>query len=380
MTIEAELADGRVLEFPDGTHPDVIRATVKKQMEPPPKSGLQQADEFMKRAYSMTPGGFLANRGKQALEGLDHVAYKTGEFVSDQMTKAGHSPETSAAVGTAANLGLQALPMLAGGEAAKMASPVLRSKAEELMQSAMKPKYGDLDKGNAAKAIDTMLEEGINVSKGGVAQLRTKINELNEQIFDAIKNSPATVDKNQVASALLIPLKKFEMQVNPGADVQAIEKAWTAFLEHPLLAGMKDIPVELAQKLKQGTYRALGDKSYGELKGAETEAQKHLARGLKEGIADAVPEVAGLNAQESKLINALNIVERRVLMDANKNPAGLSLLAKNPEAWAAFMADRSPMFKSLAARLLNHEAEALPASAGRVVGAAAGAYAGQPSK
>ena len=30
MTIKAQLADGRVLEFPDGTNPQVIQATVKR--------------------------------------------------------------------------------------------------------------------------------------------------------------------------------------------------------------------------------------------------------------------------------------------------------------------------------------------------------------
>ena len=40
-----------------------------------------------------------------------------------------------------------------------------------------------------------------------------------------------------------------------------------------------------AQAMKQGTYRALGDKAYGELKGASIEAQKAQARGLKEELA-----------------------------------------------------------------------------------------------
>ena len=36
MTIEAQLADGRVLEFPDGTDPSVIQATVKRMLAPVP--------------------------------------------------------------------------------------------------------------------------------------------------------------------------------------------------------------------------------------------------------------------------------------------------------------------------------------------------------
>lgn len=43
MTIEAELHDGRVLEFPDGTAPEVVQATVKRMLGPAPSSNLQVA-------------------------------------------------------------------------------------------------------------------------------------------------------------------------------------------------------------------------------------------------------------------------------------------------------------------------------------------------
>ena len=82
-----------------------------------------------------------------------------------------------------------------------------------------------------------------------------------------------------------------------------------------------------------------------------------------------------MNAEESKMLNALNVAERRVLIDANKNPMGLSLLAGNPQKIAAFMADRSPLFKSLAARMLNRTAQAAPGLGG-ASGAAGGAAAG----
>jgi len=45
MTIQAQLADGRILEFPDGTDPAVIQATVKKLVAAanPPKEGIMAA-------------------------------------------------------------------------------------------------------------------------------------------------------------------------------------------------------------------------------------------------------------------------------------------------------------------------------------------------
>lgn len=329
-----------------------------------PASDLPPPKDFLRDAAPYYLGPFGAPRAvRDAAHALDAAAYKAGGAVTDFTG--------SPAAGTAANVAVQAVPSIAMGPASKLASPSLQAGARNLMQSAMKPTLEALRTGKAARAIDTMLDEGINVTKGGVEKLRTQIGELNQQIADAIASSPATVDKAKVASELQGTLNKFLNQVNPKADVATIEKAWTEFLSHPLLTGARDIPVQLAQKLKQGTYKALGDKPYGQLNGAEIEAQKTLARGLKEGVAEAVPEVARLNARESDLINALNVAQRRVLMDGNKNPAGLGIL--HPETLALWLADRSPLAKSLLARMMYSGSEQIPATAGRVAGAGVGA-------
>lgn len=305
----------------------------------------------------------------------EKAAYTAGEKVSDAAAKV-LPAEVAAGAGLVTNVALQVIPTVLGGEGAKMLSPAMREAAKGVMQSALKPTYQALKTGKAARAIDTLLEEGINATKGGVSKMKASISELNDQIADAIKNAPAVVDKQKVAKYLQGTLDKFSKQVNPEADVKAIKAAWDEFINHPLLAGKMDIPVKLAQEMKQATYKALGEKSYGELKGAATEAQKTLARGLKEEIATAVPGVEGLNKAESALINALNVTERRALMDANKNPGGLVWLAKNPEAAIGFMADKSALFKSLLARMLYSGSEQVPANVARVVGATAGASQG----
>jgi hypothetical protein len=83
---------------------------------------------------------------------------------------------------------------------------------------------------------------------------------------------------------------------------------------------------------------------------ADLEAQKGLARGLKEEIAQAVPSVAPLNAKQAELINALQVAERRALMQGNNNVGGLAWIAHDPIAAAGFMADKSAWIKSLVAR------------------------------
>ena len=228
---------------------------------------------------------------------------------------------------------------------------------ERLMQSAIKPTTADLRTGKAKQAVQTMLEEGVNptmqrtIFGRGLDTLKEKVGNLNNQISDIIQNSKGNVSKSSVLSYLDDLERKAMQQVNPASDLKAIQNVRDEFISHPLAQG-ETIPVQLAQKLKSGTYKAVGAKSYGELGSTATEAQKQLARGLKEEVALAEPAVSALNTQESALLNALNVSERRALQELNNNPLSLSLLANDPRAAVAFMADKSGAFKALLARIL----------------------------
>jgi hypothetical protein len=236
-----------------------------------------------------------------------------------------------------------------------------RKLAEALMQSAVKPTIKQLKTGDAATAVGTLLDYGISPNQGGVDKIRSLVNGLNSQIADKIQNSGAAIDKNAVLGRLLSVRQQFGNQVSPTADLNAIRGVADDFMAHPNFPGLT-IPVQDAQVMKQSTYQVLA-KKYGQMGSADTEAQKGLARGLKEEIAGAVPEVAGLNAEESRLLTTLDVTERRALMDANKNPMGLASLTTNPLSWALFTADRSANFKALAARMANGAGSAVGSTA-----------------
>lgn len=325
--------------------------------------------DLLKASSRFTPPAIALGVNKYVGDALDKLAYKAGGAVTDVTG--------SPAAGLAANIGVQTVPMLAGGAAAKVVAPALRAGAETLMQSAIKPSLKQLRSGDAATAIDTMLNEGLNVTKGGVEALREKVGSLNDQISQAIESSPASVSLTNAGKTLKDVYQRFMNQVNPQPDLEAVRNAWMMFKNHPLVAGASEIPVQLAQKLKTGTYRQIADK-YGQLGTAETEAQKGLARGLKESVADAVPEISALNAEESKLITTLNLVEKRALLDLNKNPLSLALLAHNPASFAIYMADKSAPFKSLVARMLNAGKEQIPATTARLGIAGAEALNNRP--
>jgi hypothetical protein len=257
------------------------------------------------------------------------------------------------------------------GMAGNALSDVAKSGARKLMQSAIKPTLAQRASGDADTAIETLLQYGISPNKGGVNKLRDLIDGLNTEIGNKISSSTATVPKQKVLDKLDEVRDVFRNQVSPTKDLAAIEGVGQDFAAHPNFPlPQTSIPVQDAQKLKQGTYKVLQGK-YGEAGSAETEAQKGLARGLKEEVANAVPGIQALNEQESRLIKTLDVSERRALLEMNKNPVGLTALAKNPLAAAGFMADRSAAFKAIAARLINNAAVPAAGYAGqKAIGAA----------
>jgi hypothetical protein len=92
--------------------------------------------------------------------------------------------------------------------------------------------------------------------------------------------------------------------------------------------GQPAIPQNLAsaeaQAIKKGTYRQLerANGPWGQLSAADVEAQKALARGLKEDLAMHFPQLQTLNPREGALIDLQDELGRHVIRQANQ--AGMS--------------------------------------------------------
>jgi hypothetical protein len=236
--------------------------------------------------------------------------------------------------------------------------------AKYLMQSALKPTIEQLKSGDAAVAINELLKRGINPTASGVAKIKDIIDSLNTQIKEKIGASTeanATINKQDVINRALSSSEgyqglreRFGTTVNPTADLNAIEKSILDFQT----TSPNKIPVKRAQDLKTNTYKSLSGK-FGEETSAAVETQKGLARGIKEELEVKIPEIAGLNAEEKLLIRTLNVADRRALMELNKNPFGLAILAGDAASRAVFMADKSAAFKSILARMIYRSKELL---------------------
>lgn len=327
--------------------------------------------EAANAAHTVTPGGMAKTAFDEFNQWLDKVAYNIGGKATDMAGKV-TTPENAAAIGYGANVATQLVPTVLGGAIAKVPGQIA---GQRLMQSAIKPSSADLMTGKAQKAAKEMLERGYNVSTGSMAEVLKKSASLDDEVAGLIKNSTAAIDKNAVADRLRPLLQRLEKQVGPGADTAAVQKAWTEFLQHPLFSG-NQIPVELAHEIKKGTYKALTSKAYGEVGSASQEAQKQLARGLREEIAAAVPATVAPQAEQSALMSIYNVVNRRAMQAQNNNPLGLTSLAATPAGAAAFATDRSQLAKSMLARLLYSGSPTI----GRMLGARTGAMTAEPSE
>lgn len=371
-TFEITAPDGRVFEVegPEGATAEQALAQVQAQYQPRQETLVQQ---LARRGIGIGadvarrgPLGAIAGQVGQAVQNLDQAADVAGGKTTDVLSGA-VPPEVAAAAGTAVKMAPAAIGAGTGGA---LGRPVMEAGAKRVMHSALKPSSEAIMSGDAAKAIDTLLREGGNVTPGGVAKLRALVDKLHGEVAGKVKaaaEAGATVDKGYVGSEVYQTLQKFRNQLNSKADEAAILKSWEETSEK--LASK--IPVDTAQSLKQGTYKILADK-YAKAgrpaveNEAATQAQMAGARGLRKGIEDAVPGVAELNKRESEIINAIELAERRAGVSGNRDLAGIAWLANHPAAMAAMLADRSPLFKSMIARLLYEGRAAAPAGAGAV--------------
>lgn len=199
----------------------------------------------------------------------------------------------------------------------------------------------------AGKIADTLLEKGINVTEGGLVKLQGLITATNDEIKSMVANAAGQIPKQRVAARVAEVAGRVGRQTNPTADLKAIGDTVDEFINHPVMKG--DLSPADAHGMKLATYQKLG-KSYGEMKGAEIEAQKALARGLKEEVADAVPGVAAKNAEEAELLAAGGALTRRIALDSSADPLGLLFAASNPSLFIAGLINRQPIIKSMLAR------------------------------
>lgn len=374
--------DGKEYEVdgPEGSTPEQALQQVQSHVQQQ-GSGMQHLQTYMQM---LNPAGFAAQKAAEyGGQMLDKAAYNVGGRVTDALAGSSDEfgnklpPEVAGAAGYGANLATQIIPTVFGGEAAKAASPAIQATARSLMRSALKPGAASGVRGEAA--VGTMLNEGANVSAGGVEKLKGTLGRLGGEVEKDIAGSGAMVPTRAVADYVPQAYPRFENGPAARSAVEDLGKVQENFLQHPKVAGATEIPVQVAHDLKRGYQRAIGDRGYGELKTPTTEGEKQIARGLRELEGEAVPSIVEKLKREREIINALKYAERRVAVEGNKNPIGLGALLSQPWMAPIWMWDRSSLAKSITARALNQGSQRIPQTLAQLMAAAASGYNNTPA-
>lgn len=309
--------------------------------------------------------------GKRSMELLDKAAYDIGGKVTDVTGSPG--------AGFAANVATQAVPTVLSGGIGKLGAPALEAGAKTLMQSALKPDKVARETGRAGKAIETMLEKGISPTAGGLEKTQATVNRLETTIQQTLEQSPATVNKFEVAKNLKDAVKQVNLNLDRAKNIDDIQGAFEKFWNHAAIKNLDEIPVALANKMKQSFYKELSERAYNPAVNlaASDKAQKALAKGLRVEVGKAEPAVMPSLQEQSELINVIKVMGPQVAREGNKNIIGLGVLAPRLEQVAVWMLDRYPWFKGFMAQSLHAGKEQIPATASRVVTGGAAATQGQ---
>lgn len=243
-----------------------------------------------------------------------HPAQSLGNVVGGVVLGETAAPVAQAAANAAGNVGSRAL--------------LLGKTPAEAYESALKPST-TLSQADRAAIVQTGLQNSIPVSKTGLEKVGALIENYNNQIEAQIAADPTRqINPVPALNNLQSVRAKFANQVTPASDLQQIDDVGREFANRFNTGSVGPVPQGTmnaadAQAMKQGTYQALGSKSYGEVKGASIEAQKALARGLKDEIATQFPEIGNLNAEESKLLDLEPVLERAINRTSNHQLIGI---------------------------------------------------------
>lgn len=394
MPIRVQVPGHGIVEFPDGTSQEDMSKTLVSLPAAPAAPAATPARTWTDTAVDLLPsagglaggimggiGGTVAGMGVGGVPGAVGGAALgggAGEATRQLINRARgvDTPQTSA--DAAKGIGVQGA-IQGGAQAVGAGLGAVASRlAPAMMQSALKPgiqtTLAAVKSGKVPPVVKTLLDEGINVTPGGIEKLNGIISATNAEIKAALASLPQgsmAVSAKDVASRLAGTAARFANQVNPVGDLSAITDAGQEFVAaHGPYMTLPD-----AQAVKQGTYAALKSKAYGEVKEASIEAQKALARGLKEEIAAEAErsglDLSSLNGREGKALDALQAVAKRVAVGGNANPLGLAgIAASHPATFITMLLDKSPAVKSMLARGLYQSAGYVTGVAPQVIRAA----------
>jgi hypothetical protein len=305
------------------SHPHLLSDSLKEMA----KGAVKSQQDAIDSAYDFQHRPGILNKAEGVARGVSAAI----PIVGPAMLHAGDqvaSGDVAGGLGTATGVVAPAViahPAVQGAAAdlgAAIKKPIqagAQGVAQRMYQSALKPST-TMEPWQRTSAIKTGLNADIPVSEGGLEKLNTLVSGLNSEIDNVIASKPgATINKFAVTRRLGDVSNRFGNQVAPSSDLAKVADVGNDFLD----TKPGRIPAAQAQEIKKGTYQTIGSRAYGEVKAAQIESEKALARGIKEELETQFPEIKGLNQQESNFLGLEPSLQRALGRNSNHQMLGI---------------------------------------------------------
>ena len=237
--------------------------------------------------------------------------------------------------------------------------PIAEAQFAKTSEGGMNPE-NEAEQRTSGQPIPLSAVRSVLVDKGALrntATLEGRItgaNPTDAELDSAVENRANAIAQQAAQQGL--PVKMFDSADDISAYRAKLGQGTTQSIP---------IPIPELNAMKQGTYRTLGNRAYGELKSAQIEGEKGLAHQAMEEVEAQVPEVKGTNKQLGSLLDLRPYLEKAISGMGNKTwtslgdmvAAGVGGAAHGPLGAAGAVVMRhimgSPAIKSKLALMIN---------------------------
>lgn len=258
--------------------------------QPAPEKSAASIVDMVRQASGMdlSPVGMLEKANDLITKG----ANKTGEFIANESARQGLDPRIAAAVGTAVQMGPDVATLAGPEEAANLANSGFKDSATMFARRALGLSKRQLNtpfaRGQAAKAAETALQEGVIPALGSRAVMRDRATELANRAGDELGKiresvGPAKID--DIFGSLENLREKLTKGRKGGAwdaihsKIDNAQETLLGLLDNSGTATLNDVTE--AKKVLKGSTSYLSDLS-------SQKTTKEIVKSVENGIEDVI--------------------------------------------------------------------------------------------
>lgn len=329
-------AEGKSYTFPD----DATDQEISEALSTPPSTARGKPDRSWTDvavdalpAIGGTVGGIVGGIGGTAFGmGIGGVPGAVGGATlgggageaARQMVNRVRGKEAPATPGEAAgDIALQGGINGAMEGVGQAVGPALVKGGQAVYRGYLKPSLSIRNLPKADQIVKTAIEESLPVTKAGAAQANVVIGELRAEADRILSQTTGDVDIHAVADKLRQWAQRtYSRPGRAPADLEAAMGVADRIDSHPSMAvkppmaPIDKVSAPAANQIKRDMQSG-ASAAYGVKSGAEKSAEKQGARMLREGVESVAPDVAPVNARESKLIDVARELARATGREGN---------------------------------------------------------------